>query len=626
VRKTTRLRSRSLRCLASACLGLALGARPAAQADGLGNITFPSSGSASARPDFLRGVAALHSFEYEDANQAFQRARTIDPGFVMAYWGEAMTYNQTLWRQENIEAAREALAHLRTTAAASGMKTATPKEKSFLSAVTILFGDGDAVVRHRNYADAMARLYASYPDDPEVASFYALALLGTMSRSLIGYVDAHEGHSQMLAGSATQAQVAAILEGVLKAHPGHPGALHYLLHDDDDPEHAQQALAAARAYAKVAPRSSHARHMPAHIFFQLGMWNDAAASDRAAFAVSGEVVTTRGLPLSMRSYHALSWLEYELLQLGRYGEAWDTIGEIAPVVKDTGLLPLLSDLSSMRARYVIETGRWDVMARERNFGNVNELFAIGVSAARSGNATSAEMARQGLADRARSEQEGDLRPAIVIMERELAALIDLVAGRREQTAAILRAASQSELQLPPPLGLPEPIKPAPEMLGEVLLELGQPRDARAAFEQALRRNPNRSLSVLGLARAAAALGDQDTARQHYGALLANYGSADADLAVLKEARAALEPRSTSGFRLLTVAGLSIALAALLIAAALTMRRRKARPAFADATDGSGRSSRQGSAANEGGASSRRPLEPRSSRAGQHPRGRKVRGR
>jgi tetratricopeptide (TPR) repeat protein len=576
VQKMNSLRPRSLPYLASACLVLmAPGARPAAQTEGLGAITFPSSGSADARPAFLRGVAALHSFEYEDANQAFRQALAIDPGFVMAYWGEAMTYSQTLWRQENVEAARQALARARSRPGAHGMRTATPKESAFLSAVTILFGEGAAAVRHQHYADAMAQLHASYPDDPEVASFYALAVLGTMSRSLIGYVDAHEGHSQMLAGSATQTKVAAILEGVLKAHPGHPGALHYLLHAYDDPEHAQMALAAARAYAKVAPQSSHARHMPAHIFFQLGMWDEAAASDRAAFALSDEVVRTKGLPPTMRSYHALSWLEYELLQLGRYGEAWETIGAIAPVVKDSGLLPLLSDLSSMRARYVIETGRWDVMARERNFGNVNELFAIGVSAARSGNAPLAEMARQGLADRAQSEQEGDLRPAIVIMERELAALIDFVAGRREQAVGLLRSASESELRLPPPLGLPEPIKPAPEMLGEVLLETGQPRDARESFEQALRRNANRSLSVLGLARAAAAMGERETARRHYGALLANYGRADADLAVLKEARAALEPARTSGFRLMA-AGILAGLAAGLIAAALAVRRWKAR--------------------------------------------------
>src|ERR1700736_404017 len=130
VQKINSLRSRWLPYLASACLVAAPGAPAAAQADGLGTITFPSSGSADARPDFLRGVAALHSFEYEDANQAFQQARKIDPGFVMACWGEAMTYNQTLWRQENVEAAREALAHAGAARAAHGMRTATPKEKS----------------------------------------------------------------------------------------------------------------------------------------------------------------------------------------------------------------------------------------------------------------------------------------------------------------------------------------------------------------------------------------------------------------------------------------------------------------------------------------------------------------
>src|ERR1700730_12956243 len=144
VQKINSLRSRWLPYLAFACLVAALGARAAAQADGTGNITFPSSGSAGARPDFRRGVAALHSFEYEDANQAFQQARKIDPGFVMAYWGEAMTYNQTLWRQEDVTAARQVLARVDSAPVAYRAKTATPREKAFLSAVTILFGEGTA--------------------------------------------------------------------------------------------------------------------------------------------------------------------------------------------------------------------------------------------------------------------------------------------------------------------------------------------------------------------------------------------------------------------------------------------------------------------------------------------------
>ncbi len=205
----------------------------------------------------------------------------------------------------------------------------------------------------------MAGLYARDPADPDVASLYALALLGTMSRSLIGYVDAHEGHSSSLAGSETQTRVGEILGAVLKAHPEHPGALHYLLHNYDDPAHASLGLDAARVYAKVAPQSSHALHMPAHIFLQLGLWVDAEASDRAAFAASEAWVKRKGFPPALRSYHSLAWRQYQLLQLGRFRDAALLIDEIGPVVDATGDLTLVSDLSSMRARQILETRRWE---------------------------------------------------------------------------------------------------------------------------------------------------------------------------------------------------------------------------------------------------------------------------
>lgn len=528
----------SLACIVG-WLVLMVDVHPVAQSGRPGDISFPTSGAAAAQPYFRRGVEALHNFEYEDANDAFQQAQRTDPGFVMAYWGETMGYNQTLWRNENVEAARQVLARLGPTAEARAAKAKVPKEQAFLAAVEILFGEGDAMTRRRNYANAMGRLYEKYPDDPEVASFYALALLGTMSRSLIGFTDAHEGHSAGLAGSDTQKTVGTILESVLRSHPEHVGALHYLLHNYDDPAHARLALGAARTYAKVAPESSHARHMPAHIFLQLGMWHEAASSDRSAFSASNEWIARKGFGREMRNYHALAWLEYELLQLGRYREARETIDELEPVVKASGSTTLLSDLSSMRARFVVETRRWNMMASEQNFGNVNDLFAIGVSAARAGNPGLAEKARQALAQRAQSPQEGDLRPAIAIMAEEVAALIELKAGRSDTAVNRLQSAQRAELQVPPPLGLPAPLKPAPELLGEVLLEVGRPREAIEPFEHALRRNANRSLSLLGLARAKAAIGDAEAARERYRALLANFDRADADVPELREARAAV---------------------------------------------------------------------------------------
>jgi tetratricopeptide (TPR) repeat protein len=246
-------------------------------------------------------------------------------------------------------------------------------------------------------------------------------------------------------------------------------------------------------------------------------------------------------------------------------------------VKASGDVRLLSDQSSMRARYVVETRRWNVMANERNFGNVNELCAIGFSAARLHNSALAELARQALATRSLAPEEGDLRPAIAIMERQVAALIELEAGRREQAVAILRAATEAELKLPPPLGLPIPIKPAPELLGEVLLELGRPGEALEPFGQALMRNANRTLSVLGLARAASALGQADEASRHYRALLANYERADADLAELNEARTALTREGGASGLLPGAIPIALGVGAIIAAAIVTARLRKKSP-------------------------------------------------
>ena len=257
-------------------LGIPLGAQPGGQ----GTIVFPTSASPAAQAQFLVGVAALHNFEYEEANAAFVKAQRIDPVFAMAYWGEAMTYHQTLWRNEDVAAGQRILTRLAPSAGARAAKAGSDRERGFLGAVETLFGPGDGTARRGAYAKTMAGMYGRWPDDPEVATFYALALLGTMSRGLAGAMDAQEGHSAGLAGSETQARVTAILEKVLRAYPNHPGALHYLLHNNDDPEHARLAMAAARTYAKVAPASSHALHMPSHIFLQLGLWRDAALSDQ----------------------------------------------------------------------------------------------------------------------------------------------------------------------------------------------------------------------------------------------------------------------------------------------------------------------------------------------------------
>jgi len=484
-------------------------------------------------------VTALHNFQYEDAVEAFREAQGVDRDFALAYWGEAMAYNQTLWLNQDLAQARAILARLAPTPEARAAKAVTEREKGFLRAVEALFGEGDRSQRDRAYALAMGEVAKAHPDDPEALSFFALALMGLMARSPALFGEgSDEAHAHALAGSEIQEQAGAILERVLAGNPGHPGALHYLIHDYDDPDHARRALGAARAYAKLAPDSSHARHMPAHIFVQLGMWDEAAAADAASFAASEAWVARKGLPVGMRDYHSLSWLLYESLEQGRFRKAREALELIRPAADATGAASLKAILSDMRARYVVETRSYRELAGAQEFGTTGELFAIGLGAARRGDAKEARLALAELSRRAGEPAGpgGGRRLDVAVMEKELAAVIALAGGRREDAVARMQEAVALEQQLPPPLGPPRPIKPASELFGEILLELGRPREAAAQFTRALERGPNRSLALLGLARASAALGDRASARRHYGRLLANWRQADPALPERAEAR------------------------------------------------------------------------------------------
>lgn len=503
----------------------------------LSPVRFPNSGAPAAQAPFLRGVTALHNFQYEDAVDAFREAQALDHDFAMAYWGEAMAYNQTLWLNQDASMARQILLRLAPTAEGRAAKAGSAREKGFLAALELLFGSGDRAARDKAYAEAMGRLAAAYPDDLEVLTFHALALMGTTARSPALFREGGDDqHQHALVGSETQKAAAAILQKVLARNPDHPGALHYLIHDYDDPDHARLALPAARAYAKVAPESSHALHMPAHIFFQLGMWDEAAASDDASFRASLAWVQKKGLGIGMLDYHSLSWLLYESLQQGRFRKAREALDAIGPAVRETGASRFKALQSDMRARYVVETRSFAELATARDFGTSGELFAIGLSAVRQGIPNAPEMVLLELRRRAGAPGAGNRQLDVAVMEKELAALVAVAAAQGADAVSRMQEAVALEKELPPPMGPPRPLKPASELFGEILLEMGKPKEAALEFERALARWPNRSPSLLGLARASAGVGDREAARRYAGRFLANWKNADPGLPELKEAQ------------------------------------------------------------------------------------------
>ena len=256
--------------LASVCVSL-----PAARAEQLGELNFPTSGSAEAQEHFLRGVKYLHNFGFEDAAEAFQAAAKVEPGFALAYWGEALSHNHPLQPARDLETPRNALARLGSSPAERAAKAPTPREAGLLAAVEILYGEGEDAERASAYAEAMGRLAAQYPKDEEIQAFYAVALLGTVRHLGVSWGAESTFGVRMKAG--------AIAQEVFRKHPNHPGAAHYIIHAFDDPVHAPLALTAAQRYAAIAPDVSHALHMPSHIFIQHGMWAEVVASNEASY-------------------------------------------------------------------------------------------------------------------------------------------------------------------------------------------------------------------------------------------------------------------------------------------------------------------------------------------------------
>jgi tetratricopeptide (TPR) repeat protein len=467
-------------------------------------LGLPAQPGSDAEAHFRRGVSWLHSFEYEEAIEAFRTAQQIDPAFAMAYWGEAMCYSQPLWGREDVTAARRTLARLGASPSARAAKAKTLREREYLAAIERLFADGDARARLTAYSDAMKAVAEQHADDLDAHAFYGLSLLALRPRG-VAIHDHSAVQPTVAVVSATDddfsPRAAEIFERVLARNPDHPGALHYLIHAFDDPVNAPKALDAARRYAKVAPDATHALHMPAHIFVQLGAWKDAAASDAAAYRASVEWAKRKGLPASMRSFHSLEWLHYEYLQLGEFQKAAETIAEIEPIAAASAAPEINTMVGLMKARQALESENWASLRGQRQYRNYVELYALGFSAAKRGEMHIAEYVRNELARLPSDPMYSGLAIPLSILERHIGALIEARAGRVDAAVELLKAAVVAEEARPFSSGPAEPIKPSSELLGEVLLESNRPAEARVAFEAALRRAPGRRLSLSGIERA-----------------------------------------------------------------------------------------------------------------------------
>ena len=497
----------------------------------LGQVRFPVSCTPEAQAAFDDAMKLQHSFWYEAAAQAFRRVRERDPGCAMAYWGEAMALLVNpfvVTSAANLRQGRALLAEAKRIGAKS------EREAGFIDALGEWYGDEDPAT-HRarvvRYEQAMERLHARFPDDPEVAIHYALALAVAASPTDKTY--------------AKQLKAGEILEREAARQPQHPGVQHYLIHAYDVPALAKRGLPAAERYAGLAADAPHALHMPSHIFTRVGLWEKSIETNRR----SAETARARGATFD--EIHALDYMVYGYLQTGRPEAARRALSELPRFADWNAPSPVLGwALTVMPARYALERGAWEEaagLAAGRQTAPLivaNTHFARAVGAARAGRPDAAAADVEALKAAAAALRASDPYWAEQTEILRLAAegWVSFARGDRDGALALLREAAEREGRTDKHPVTPGPLMPAREQLGEMLLLMDRPAEARREFEAVQETEPRRFRAVHGAARAAELQGERDAARRHYAQLLEIAPQADMGLPEIERARGFLASR------------------------------------------------------------------------------------
>ncbi len=503
--------------------------------EGLGSLSFPNSGAPEAQEDFIRGVLLLHSFEYGYAADAFKAAQEKDPDFALAYWGEAMTYTHPVWNQKDADAAIEALNRYAPSPGERAEKVPTDRERAYMEAVDVLYGDGQKERLDTLYSAAMADLAEAYPADMEAQTFYALSLLGL---------------SQGDRDVRTYMEAGAIALAAFQQNKDHPGAAHYTIHSFDDPTHAILAMEAARKYGPMAPDAGHAQHMTTHIFLARGMWDDVVAANINADAVTDRNLARRDLPPT-NCGHYNEWLMYGYQQQGRYETADELLLGCFEQAHDERFPEGMRrgaafSYTYMRSLNLADTREFDGeiasstvdTGGEDNVAALMQAWGTGMAAAHQGNRTVAEEKLKFLHEHEDAAQAWQ-SPYLQVWQGTLEALVLADAGDMDGALAAATGAAEYEESLPVDFGPPIAFKPARELEGEILLEMGRADEAMSAFETQLGRTPNRILALAGYARSAAAADRSEVATSAYRLLADLLVNADADMPEAREARAFL---------------------------------------------------------------------------------------
>ncbi|MGH7846977.1 MAG: tetratricopeptide repeat protein [Candidatus Binatia bacterium] len=510
----------------------------------LGQVRFPVSCTVGAQKEFDRALAALHSFWYEEALSAFTVVTETDPRCAMGYWGIAMSIYYPLWvppSQATLKKGMNAIEKAKSIGAKSD------RERSYIAAIEVFYKDSNKL-DHRTravaYEKAMEQIYLRYPEDQEAAVFYALALNATAPPADNTY--------------AKQLKAGEILEKVFAEQPNHPGVAHYIIHSYDNPPLASRGLPAAQRYAKIAPAVPHAQHMPSHVFTRLGLWQESIQSNLGSVAASKEYsAKTHPGAAYYEHLHALDYLVYAYLQSAQDQKAKGVLDELLTIQKvQPEAFQAAYAFAAIPARYALERRRWSEAAAltvhpttfpwsRFPWAEAVTHFARAVGSAREGNFADARKnieKLKSLRDTLVEAKNKYWAEQVEIQMGVATAWVARAEGKNADAIKLMRSASDLEDSTDKHPVTPAPIQPAREMLGEMLLELGDPAQALKEFEASHRVEPNRFRGLYGAAKAAELSGDQKKAKTYFAKLVAISEKAESERPELIEARNFLATR------------------------------------------------------------------------------------
>jgi len=533
-----------------------------------GTVDFKVSGAPEMRSEFIRGVALLHSFFYEEARRIFTSVAEQDPNCAMAQWGIAMTWWHPIWTPPTSDEMRAGKAAIEK---AMAMKAGTDLERGFITALNAYYNTPDSPTaglvgqschgpvgapdRVVAYEKAMRRLSEKYPDDFEAQTFYAFAILA------LGYATPTD------TTLAKQLQAAALLEKLWKKNPNHPGVTHYLIHSYDYPALAERGLPAARSYGSIAPWVPHALHMPSHIFTRLGMWEESIAANRSSADASRAYAAMRHRDATeAEELHALDYMAYSYLQEGQDAKAKEIVDFAATVRKTNPELEFSGAyaLAAIPSRYALERNAWSEAAalpipsipHWSSFPFMEALieYAHALGRAHTGDLEGARKAM----DRMRQLRDATSDPKFDYFKRQLdqqvqaaSAWVAYGENKKEDAVTMLRRAADAEDILGKHPVSPGALVPAREQLGDLLLTLNRSKEAQQEFEAALKIYPGRFRGLYGAAHAAEQIGEKEQANHYYAKLIAQTAKADGSRGELAQLRdhaaedAAAQPRSVT---------------------------------------------------------------------------------